>query len=362
VDQHQTYSDLAYTAALLAPIITLALLYFVYGLGSGTWSLPKIWEGYDGQASTSKFQFFLWTVVIFAAYVAIFAAKAAVSSTLAITTFEEVPKNILVVLGFSIATAATAKGITASYVSSGRVSKGASSSSGGLGSTLQDDTGAPDLSKIQMIGWTFVAIAIYVYTVYYQVLYIGTLSVADVHSLTMSSQSVLDTLPSYARISLPDIDPSLLVLMGLGQGAYLGKKLVTTSTPRVTGVSPSAVQAAANTYAQAVAINGTGFGANQAGNQITLDGGPFHGTPSSWTDSCVQFAWPTSQASGAGWVAGQVVSLGLLVDGQSSNSVPVIIAGGGIQPVQIVPNNPLASQPPLVAAQQAAVMVGPPDI
>jgi hypothetical protein len=30
---------------------------------------------------------------------------------------------------------------------------------------------------------------------------------------------------------LPDIDPALVVLMGLGQAAYLGKKLISTTTP-----------------------------------------------------------------------------------------------------------------------------------
>jgi hypothetical protein len=34
--------------------------------------------------------------------------------------------------------------------------------------------------------------------------------------------------------TLPDIDTALMVLMGLGHGAYLGKKLILTTSPAIT--------------------------------------------------------------------------------------------------------------------------------
>jgi hypothetical protein len=66
---------------------------------------------------------------------------------------------------------------------------------------LADDDGQPDIGKVQMIGFTFVAVGIFVATLIHQ----------------LASTPVTTT--------LPDIDSSLLVLMGISQGGYLGSKL-----------------------------------------------------------------------------------------------------------------------------------------
>ena len=65
-----------------------------------------------------------------------------------------------------------------------------------------------DLSKVQMIGWTLIAVGSYIINVIHQI-------------------DQIHTNPNYVS-QLPDIDAALMVLMGLAQGAYLGKKLVTT--------------------------------------------------------------------------------------------------------------------------------------
>src|SRR4051794_29266689 len=41
-------------------IFALLVLYLLYGLLAGTWSLGKIVEGADGRPSTSKLQWFVW--------------------------------------------------------------------------------------------------------------------------------------------------------------------------------------------------------------------------------------------------------------------------------------------------------------
>jgi len=90
-----------------------------------------------------------------------------------------------------------------SYISTGRIAKSAvPSGSSSFGAIFQDDAGFPDLSKVQMIAWTFIAIVTYLIAV-------GS----RIHQRNYCS--------------LPDIDSALMVLMGLGHGAYLGKKLVT---------------------------------------------------------------------------------------------------------------------------------------
>jgi len=68
-----------------------------------------------------------------------------------------------------------------------------------LGGLLLDDDGAPDLSKIQLVMWTFIGVVIYLAKVGHQF-------ESDVRQL-------------------PDIDRTLMILMGLGHSAYLGKKI-----------------------------------------------------------------------------------------------------------------------------------------
>ena len=58
-----------------------------------------------------------------------------------------------------------------------------------------------------MTGFTFVAVGIFLATVIHQIV------------------------ANPVVTSLPDIDSSLLVLMGISQGGYLGKKLVTFGAP-----------------------------------------------------------------------------------------------------------------------------------
>ena len=151
-------------------------------------------EGADGWASTSKLQWLLWIVVILFAYTALWVLRAKQGHCSAIS---QVPVNVLTVLGFSTGTAAAAKGITSAYVQSNRVSKptGAATPAGPKPGILKDYSGVPELAKIQVMGFTFVALGIYLATVIHQIV----------------SNPVITT--------LPNIDTPLLVLMGSARAA-----------------------------------------------------------------------------------------------------------------------------------------------
>jgi hypothetical protein len=95
-------------------------------------------------------------------------------------------------------TLASAKAITSAYVANGKVTK----PTGGAGVLFTDDGGQTDLAKTQLLAWTTVAIVVYPYVLCH----------------------------SDATKGLPDIDGAIMVLMGLGHGAYVGKKLVTTDS------------------------------------------------------------------------------------------------------------------------------------
>ncbi len=98
-----------------------------------------------------------------------------------------------------------AKGITTAYVQSGRVTKPAPSVGSTRPGIFQDDNGAPEVAKIQLVGLTIIAIGIFLVAVTHQI---------------VSTQ---------VTSNLPDIGASFAVLMCISQVGYLGKKLVTSS-------------------------------------------------------------------------------------------------------------------------------------
>jgi hypothetical protein len=246
--------------------------------------------GADGKSSTSKFQFFLWTAVIVFSYVALFVARWERGT---IRPVGEIPTNVLITLGFSATTLAAAKAITTAYVANGRLSPG-SSVNGGL---LTDDAGQSDLAKTQLVAWTFIGVFVYLVTVFK----------AD------------------PGAGLPDIDGALMVLMGLGHGAYLGKKLVTTDTPRLFSITPLVRPG------QKVVISGASLG-SLAGT-VFLGGRPLAGVALDWQEQEISFALPAQQPGGAPWLGGQTVDVGVDV---AANRLSFVI-GPPPQLVRLVP-------------------------
>jgi hypothetical protein len=140
-----------------------------------------------------------------------------------------------------------------------------------------------------MMGFTIIAIGIFLATVIHQI--------------------VTDDISA----GLPDIDASLLVLMGISQGGYLGKKLVTFGTPTLYTPDPARAAAGAT-----VTLSGANLG---TAGQLTMNGAPVATT--SWSATSIGFSVPAvNPASGAAWTAPeQVVPLVASVVGQASNPV-----------------------------------------
>jgi len=310
--------------AYVIGVAVLLVLWLAYRVLAGKWNIWTVVEGADGLASASKLQWFLWTAVVIFSYSTIWAIRALGGNFSAI---DSIPKNVLIAMGFSATTMAAAKGITVGYLGSGKILKppvtaSAKASAGGPpvaavasvlptpsvtgpGAIFQDDDGVPDLSKIQMLAWTAIASVIYVIAV-----------VDAVHrgALAVPPNAVL-----------PNIDASLMVLMGLGQGAYIGKKLTTDDTPRLIGLAPSSAKPPIE-----VTVGGGSFGKQQAGSIITLDGSASGIVVSdqNWSDTQIKFALAATQPDGTSWRAGQTVQIGVIVGGQASaNSLPFTISG-----------------------------------
>jgi hypothetical protein len=308
---------------LVGYFLGLFVLIFVfwpmYRFVTGSWNVLKFVVGDDGRPSTSKLQWFLWTVVIIFSYIAVYSTRVWYGNSATIT---EIPQNLLIAMGLSVTTMVAAKGITASYVASGQVVKPELSNTQkekvGLGPILQNDDGTPDLSKSQIMAWTLIGIGIYIIHLLQQV---HTASVnADIafaaNVAANATAAHIDAAAAIGELQMPDIDAVLMVLMGLGQGAYLGKKLVTTTTPRFTGISPGSGPGKTD-----VIITGMSFGESQNGSLITLDGNPItldKTTLLLWGDNQIKFRIPGNQPIGK-------IDIGVIVNGRSTNTLPFAV-------------------------------------
>jgi len=187
----------------LAGCAVLAAVYLICGIQCG-WNPWKLIEGFDGSTSTSKAQFFFWTLAGLFGYVAFFTAwlhQRLTHPAGSIPDFPPMASWLASAMGLSGATAITAKGITSGYVASGRLVKTIAGGSGGAkGGLLVDDTGFPELVKIQLIAWTGIAIGVF----------LAKLAV-QIHQQDFAA--------------FPEVDGTLLALLGIGQGTYVGKKL-----------------------------------------------------------------------------------------------------------------------------------------
>jgi len=193
-------------------------------------------KGDDKTLSASKFQALLWTMTTLFAYTSMFGFRVLSEKDL-VPELPNFPISLLVLMGLSVVTAVGSKGVTISYKSEGVIPK----KSGGLATNPQ---GQGDLTKIQMLVWTFIAIGIYLIT-------------------------VVDNI-NIGEFTLPEVDQALLVLMGASQGAYVGNKLVSkdvTKTPRITDIWQTPV-------GDIIMIDGGNYGKEQGASFVQINDYP----------------------------------------------------------------------------------------
>jgi hypothetical protein len=179
---------------VLAFTIAASLLLLLY-LATRVSGHGGLVRGVDGRPSTSKAQWWIWTAVVIFGYVAVFVERWLRGNP---SAGIEVPQNLLLAMGFSGATMAGAKAITGAHVARLLVNKMKTSTD--VGGILSDDEGAPDLSKIQNVAFTVIAVFVYL--------------------VRLGTQGDGHTLPE-----MVDIDPSIMLLMGLSHGGYLAAKI-----------------------------------------------------------------------------------------------------------------------------------------
>ena len=214
-------------------------------------SASKFWDiirSNNMDPSLSVFQFFLWTIVLMFALFSIYLIRIFGGVTEPISGTP--PYLLLALTGISFATP-----FASSIISSIRYPKADTPNVGSTsnGSTSNGNTsnvtpsqerppwgemlrefGKPSLSRFQMFGWTWISIAIYLFLYAAEVTKYST----DVVSLT-----------------IPDVFPILVALMGLSEVVFLGAKAAVTSQIEITKVFPLQVRQGGN-----LSIFGLNFG------------------------------------------------------------------------------------------------------
>jgi hypothetical protein len=196
-----------------AVLAALWVLYLVINRSPRFWHLAV---GVDGRYSSSRFHGLCWTIVVLGCYTATYCARVHVGGAASLAA---VPPNVLTAMGLSLGTGAAAAGITSRRVGKGtEIKTPASPSERGFSRLVTDDHGHPDLAKGQLMAWTLVALAVYL--------------VASADGVTRTMQATAgDALPA-----MPDIDTSLLVLSGIGQGAYIAHKALSAPSTVIAAV------------------------------------------------------------------------------------------------------------------------------
>jgi hypothetical protein len=155
----------------------------------------------------------VWTAAVVFAFLAIYQIRFSAGYG---DGLPGLPNNLLIAMGISVVTAVSAKSIAISSQAKSTATIAAAAAAGlpaapaslpSQSGLFADDTGAPDLGKVQVILWTVIAVGVFLAEVF-----------AIIHWPDNPPGSI-------AHQGLPDIGPTLMILMGLGNGAYIGKKI-----------------------------------------------------------------------------------------------------------------------------------------
>jgi hypothetical protein len=180
-------------------------------------SLGGAIKSIDEFPSLVNLQLFMWSVIIVFAFLTVYSVR--FSGGVYYPPTGILPENILKILGISAVVPAASLGLNhnkyrAVHIASRGVAPGNAAAQRFAAldrswSSILLEGGSSSITRLQMFVWTWIGILIYL-TVFFGYLY----------TLTLSSSTT-----QFNEVSLPDIDPTLLVLMGISQGSFVAGKV-----------------------------------------------------------------------------------------------------------------------------------------
>lgn len=298
-------------------LLVLLLAYFFSIAVTGSVNPVAIGAGDDGKLSLSKTQTLFWTYIVLFSFSTIYAqdvqwcahpgsvcppppastpapaptpapsaspTQASLAGTAAIGTNPlipiDFPGSVLLLLGFSVTSLVAAAGITRSQIASGTLrkntlAKGQPPDLSPKWLVMTDDERV-DLTRFQVVLWTLVAAGAF-----------------------LSDTQLLLAAGGFVR-GLPDVGSALVLLMGLGQAAYVGGKLVVAPRPQIYRIAPSHAAAGGSCTA-----SGAGFGATSPPESCLLFDGAVVPVSNivSWADTAIAFTVPAAPPAGGTWPA-----------------------------------------------------------
>jgi hypothetical protein len=175
-------------------------------------SFSDFFIGDSGTYSLSRVQVVAWVYIIISFQVSAIIAVMTHGSNMVYLFNLILPEQVLWLLGMSSGNYLAVKKITVDEIAK---NKKAPVTLRDWGSLVTGSNGL-DFSKFQFLIWTLIAIFIYLLHCHN---YLNLL-------LAAKNDAQLKELLAVDNLSLPSIDWSFIVLMGLSQGAYVAKKLI----------------------------------------------------------------------------------------------------------------------------------------
>lgn len=199
---------------VLALAIVVSLFWAIRWFLARNFSFADFLVGDSGKYSLSRLQAAVWAVVIIAYQVAV------IITLMARGKFSEFnlvfSEETIWLLGLSYGSYITVKGISSAATTTTEAARVVLPSQRKWSDLITSDEGL-DLSRFQMLIWTIIAAWVFLNDVETYLTNIGT--AADL-------KPYFSSFGSAESGKLPTVDMSFLVLMGLSQGAYIGRKLV----------------------------------------------------------------------------------------------------------------------------------------
>lgn len=199
---------------IIADLAVLAIFWYILRrLKDEKISLNGLLKTRDGYYSLANFQFFVWTLVFIFSLTTIKFVRLFNGN---FNPIEDIPQQLLLLMGLSVAVTPISGAISEIKYPEKREDTEKDDKSKSFAGMLMEG-GMPSITRYQMFAWTLISASIYLFVVY---------------------TTLFDKNLDITNLKLPDVDATLVFLMGLSQAGYIGGKLVTPGEIKITYVSP----------------------------------------------------------------------------------------------------------------------------